>query len=119
MGSRHRPLFGRWSPRQRADGYRRPLSATSDSRLAEFLRRVEVSGDDAAPAAVVVGTGEVSEVQESIAPQFAATVRELGHVEPAGGPDGDLRRVRLTPAGRDRLAEYDRTAPTLHPRFSS
>lgn len=95
------------------------MSAKSDSRLAEFLRRVEASGGDAAPAAVVFGTGEVSEVQESIALQFAATVRELGHVEPAGGPDGDLRRVRLTPAGRDWLAEYDRTAPTLHPRFSS
>ncbi|MEU9822911.1 hypothetical protein ACIGG9_27040 [Pseudonocardia alni] len=66
---------------------------------------MEASDDDAAPAALVVGTGEVSEVQESIAPQLAATVRELGHVEPAGGPDGDLRRVRLTPAGRDRLAE--------------
>lgn len=52
------------------------MSAESDSRLAEFLRRVEASGDDAAPAAVVVGAGEASEVQESIALQFAATVRE-------------------------------------------
>ncbi|MGM0723228.1 MAG: hypothetical protein ACQEXM_22255 [Actinomycetota bacterium] len=51
------------------------MSAESDSRLAEFLRRVEASGDDAAPAAVVVGAGEASEVQEPIA-QFAATVRE-------------------------------------------
>jgi hypothetical protein len=95
------------------------MSAESDSRLAEFLRRVEASGDDAAPATVVVGAGEVSEVQEPIALQFAATVRELGHVEPAGGPDRDLRRVRLTPAGREWLAEYDRSAPTPHPRFPS
>lgn len=94
-----------------------PMSAKSDSRLAEFLRRVLAGGNDAAPADVVFGSGEVTEMQDSIARQFAATVRELGHVEPIA--DGDLGRVRVTSQGREWLAGYDGRVRTLHPRFSS
>jgi len=54
-----------------------------------------------------------------VALQFAASVREMGYIEPVGGSDGDLRRVRVTTQGREWLDEHDRNKPTLHPRYSS
>ncbi|MEQ3553901.1 hypothetical protein WIS52_25790 [Pseudonocardia nematodicida] len=95
------------------------MSAKSDSRLAEFLRRVLNGDNDVAPADVVFGPGAVTEMQESIALQFAASVRELGYIEPAGGAAGDLGRVRVTSQGREWLEGYDGRSRTLHPRFSS
>lgn len=95
------------------------MSVKADSRLAEFLRRVVASGEDAAPVDVVFGQGTTSDVQRSMAQQFASSVHEMGYIAPAGGPDGDLARVRVTPQGREWLDDYDRRAPSLHPRFSS
>ncbi|TCK25214.1 hypothetical protein [Pseudonocardia endophytica] len=95
------------------------MSAKSDSRLAEFLRRVRAGDGDASPVEIVFGQPSMSEVQESIALQFAASVREMGYIEPASGPDGELRSVRVTPEGGEWLDEYDRRDRTLHPRYSS
>ncbi|BBG00881.1 MULTISPECIES: hypothetical protein [Pseudonocardia] len=95
------------------------MSAKADSRLAEFLRRVLAAGNDTTPAEVVFGPGEVTELQESMAQQFAADVRELGYVEPVGGAEGDPGRVQLTEQGRAWLDDYDGRSRTLHPRFSS
>ena len=95
------------------------MSAKADSRLAEFLRRVLDSDNDVAPAHVVFGPGEVTDMQTSMARQFAATVREQGYIEPAGGAEGDLGRIRVTAQGREWLAGYDGRSRALHPRFSS
>ncbi|MEJ8280891.1 hypothetical protein [Pseudonocardia spirodelae] len=93
------------------------MSPKADSRLAEFLRRVLAAGGDASPVAVIFGDGAVAESQESMALQFAAAVRETGHVEPVEG--AGLRRVRVTEAGREWLADYDGRSRDQHPRFSS
>lgn len=95
------------------------MTVKADSRLAEFLRRVRAGDDDVAPVDVIFGDGvSATEVLQSMADQFASSVREMGYIEPAAGSE-DLRRVRLTPQGRDWLDEYDQRDKTLHPRFSS
>lgn len=94
------------------------MNSKADSRLAEFLRRVRAS-DDVAPVDVIFGQGASTEVQQSLARQFASSVRDMGYVEPADGPDGDLRRVRMTTEGREWLDGYEQRSPTLHPRFTS
>lgn len=92
------------------------MSIKSDSRLAEFLRRVVAGGNDVAPAVAVFGQDVDTEVQRSMATQFAATVHEMGHIEPVAG---DLQRIRVTRQGQDWLDDYDANRPSLHPRFSS
>lgn len=94
-------------------------SAKADSRHAEFLRRVLESDNDVAPVDVIFGRNPTTEAQQSLARQFASSVRDSGHIEPTGGTEIDLTRVRVTPQGQEWLAEYDRNPPTLHPRFSS
>lgn len=93
-------------------------SSKADSRLAEFLRRVLADDNDVAPAAVIFGP-DVTAVQQSLAQQFASSVRDLGYIGPASGPAGDLERVRVTPEGQQWLDDYDGRSPRLHPRFSS
>ncbi|WP_218611120.1 hypothetical protein [Pseudonocardia sp. KRD291] len=94
-------------------------SVKADSRLAEFLRRVLAGDNDVAPADAIFGPDTTNEVQQSVARQFASTLRDTGHIEPADGPEGDLQRVRVTQQGREWLEVYDQRSPTLHPRFSS
>lgn len=94
-------------------------SIKADSRLAEFLRRVLAGDNDVAPVNAIFGQDASSEVQQSLAQQFAASVQEMGYIGPAGGPEGDLRRVQVTPQGQEWLDGYDQRSPTLHPRFSS
>lgn len=95
------------------------MSTKSDSRLAEFLRRVLAYGNDVAPVDVIFGQGATTEVQHSLAQQFISSVRDMGYIGPADGPEGDLRRVRVTPQGQEWLDGYEQRSPTLHPRFSS
>lgn len=95
------------------------MSAKADSRLAEFLRRVLAGGNDVTPAEVIFGQDPVTEVQQSVARQFASSVHEMGHIGPVDATDGALGRVQVTPQGREWLEGYDRSSPTLHPRFSS
>jgi hypothetical protein len=95
------------------------MSAKSDSRLAEFLRRVLAGDNDVAPVAVIFGPDATSEVQLTLAQQFASSVHEMGYIGPANGPDGDLQRVRVTPQGQEWLDGYAQRSPALHPRFSS
>lgn len=95
------------------------MSTKADSRLAEFLRRILAGDNDVAPSDVIFGQDAITEVQQSVAQQFASSVHDMGYIGSAGGPDGDLQRVRVTPQGQEWLEGYDRNPPTLHPRFSS
>jgi hypothetical protein len=95
------------------------MSTKADSRLAEFLRRVQAGDDGAAPVDVIFGQGAATDEQQSLALQFAFSIRDMGYIESTGGPGGDLHRVRVTPQGREWLDEFDQRAPTLHPRYSS
>lgn len=96
------------------------MTVKADSRLAEFLRRVRAGGNDAAPTEVIFGQDSpTTDMQQTMAEQFASSVRDLGYIEPTGGADGDLRRVRVTQQGQEWLDEYDRREPGLHPRYSS
>ncbi len=95
------------------------MTSKADSRLAEFLRRVRAGDNDVAPVDVIFGQDAVTDVQRSVAQQFASSVRDMGYIEPANGADGDLQRVRLTSLGQEWLDGYDQRSPTLHPRFSS
>ena len=95
------------------------MSAKADSRLAEFLRRVLARGNDTAPAEVIFGPDAATEVQQSMARQFASSIRDLGYIGPADGSAGDLQRVQVTPQGREWLDGYDQRSPTTHPRFST
>ncbi|MET0190257.1 MAG: hypothetical protein ABW212_14725 [Pseudonocardia sediminis] len=95
------------------------MSTKADNRLAEFLRRVVAGGNDAAPVDVIFGGDTANDVQRSMAQSFASSVRDMGHIEPAGGSGDDLARVRVTAQGREWLGEYDAREPTLHPRFST
>jgi hypothetical protein len=95
------------------------MSTKADSRLAEFLRRVLASDNDVAPVDVIFGRDASTEVQRSLARQFTSSVREMGYIGPAGGPEGDLQRVRVTPQGQEWLDGYEQRSSTLHPRFSS
>lgn len=94
-------------------------SSKADSQLAEFLRRVLAGDNDVAPVDVIFGQNATTEAQHSLAQQFASSVRDRGHIGPAGGPEGDLQRVRVTQQGQEWLDEYDQRSRTLHPRFSS
>lgn len=94
-------------------------SSKADSRLAESLRRVLASDNDVAPVDVVFGQDATTELQQSLAQQFASSVRDMGYIGPAGEPEDDLPRVRVTPQGREWLDGYDQRSPRLHPRFSS
>ena len=94
-------------------------SSKADSRLAEFLRRVLAGDNDVAPVDVIFGQNATTEAQQSLAQQFASSIRDMGYIAPAGGPEGDLQRVRVTPQGQEWLDEYDQRAPAPHPRFSS
>lgn len=93
-------------------------SIKADSRLAEFLRRVRADDDGVAPVEAIFGEDATNEVQQSVAQQFASSIRDMGYIESASG-DGDLHRVRVTQQGRDWLDDHDRNRPTLHPRYSS
>lgn len=95
------------------------MSTKSDSRLAEFLRRVLASDNDVAPVDVIFGQGTTSEVQHSLAQQFTSSVRDMGYIGPTDGPKGDPQRVRVTPEGQEWLDGYEQKSTTLHPRFSS
>lgn len=95
------------------------MSAKSDSRLAEFLRRVLAGDNYIAPVDVIFGPDATSEVQHSLAQQFASSVHEMGYIGPANMPDGDLQRVQVTPQGQEWLDGYAQRSPALHPRFSS
>lgn len=95
------------------------MSAKADSRLAEFLRRVLAGDNDVTPADVIFGQDAITEMQQSMAQRFAASVRDMGYIGPADGPEGDLQRVQVTPRGQEWLDGYDQRPPTLHPRFSS
>lgn len=95
------------------------MSTKTDSRLAEFLRRVLAGDNDVAPVDVIFGPDASTEVQHSLARQFTSSVHDMGYVGPADGPDGDLRRVQVTPQGREWLERYDQRSPAPHPRFSS
>lgn len=95
------------------------MSTKADSRLAEFLRRVLAGDNDVAPADVIFGQDATTEMQKSVAQQFASSLHDLGYIEPAEGSNGDLQRVRVTPQGKEWLDGYDQKAPGLHPRYSS
>lgn len=95
------------------------MSAKSDSRLAEFLRRILAGDNDVAPVDVIFGPDATTEVQRSLARQFSSSVRELGYIESTDGPDGDLQRIRVTPQGEEWLDSYEQRPTALHPRFSS
>lgn len=93
-------------------------SIKADSRLAEFLRRVQAGGDGVAPIEAIFGPDASSDVQRSVAQQFAASVGEMGYIEAADGAQ-DLQRVRVTEQGREWLDGYEQRRPALHPRYSS
>jgi hypothetical protein len=95
------------------------MSTKTDSRLAEFLRRVLAGDNDVAPVDVIFGRDATSEVQQSLAQQFTDSVHDMGYIGPAAGPEGDLQRVRVTQLGREWLEGYEQRSPALHPRFSS
>ncbi len=95
------------------------MTTKSDSRLAEFLRRVLAGDNDVAPVDIIFGPDATTEVQRSLAHEFTASVRDLGYIGSTDGPDGDLKRVRVTPEGREWLDGYEQGSPRLHPRFSS
>lgn len=95
------------------------MSPKADSQLAEFLRRILAGDNDVAPVDVIFGQGAITEVQQTLAQRFASSVRDLGHIGPADGPEGDLQRVRVTPQGQEWLDGYDQKSSTLHPRYSS
>jgi hypothetical protein len=95
------------------------MSTRTDSRLAEFLRRVLAGGDDVAPVDVIFGPDASTDVQQSLAQQFSSSVRDMGYIEPADGPEREPLRVRVTPQGREWLDGYVQRSPTVHPRFSS
>lgn len=95
------------------------MTTKSDSRLAEFLRRVLAGDNDVAPVDVIFGQDATTEVQHVLAQQFTSSVLDMGYIGPADGPEGDLQRVRVTPEGQEWLDGYEQRSPTVHPRFSS
>lgn len=95
------------------------MTAKSDSRLAEFLRRVLAGDNDVAPVDVIFGQDATTEVQHALAHQFTSSVLEMGYIGPADGPNGDLQRVRVTSEGQEWLDGYEQKSPAVHPRFSS
>lgn len=95
------------------------MTTESDSRLAEFLRRVLAGDNDVAPVDVIFGQDATTEVQHSLAQQFTSSVLEMGYIGPVDGPAGALHRVQVTPEGQEWLHGYEQRSPALHPRFSS
>ncbi|MFP5068505.1 hypothetical protein ACLFMI_02395 [Pseudonocardia nantongensis] len=91
-------------------------SFKAEGQLAEFLRRVLAGDDDVAPVTVIFGAGAVTPEQQSLADQFASSLREQGYIEPAtGGPGDDLARVRVSRQGHDWLAEYEQRSGPAGP----
>lgn len=84
------------------------MKSKADPQLAVFLRRVLDGDNDVAPVDLIFGAGATTAVQQSLADQFASSIRDRGYIEPAAGPEGDLARVRVTAQGREWLDEYER-----------